>query len=184
MYRNIQVKMLLALKCKEQAIVVWTQRTFGKDAHATHANAPQGGSKMAGDRKMMEICWHLSSFPSLLWHNINMSTRQRADPGDTENAGKLNASDSTVPLFHNMQSSQRPRVTLGAVDPRPPLTPSATHLWVLITLWNRFPPAMRDNIYREDVDCYIFWKVNSSLLLLPTGHAGCLWTRQILGGIL
>ncbi len=76
--------MLLALKCKEQAIVGWMLRTFGKDAHATHANVPQGGSKMADDRKMMEICWHISSFHSLLWHNINMSTRQRADPGERE----------------------------------------------------------------------------------------------------
>lgn len=42
------------------------------------------GVKWLVTEKMMEICWHLSSFPSLLWHNINMSTRQRADPGDRE----------------------------------------------------------------------------------------------------
>lgn len=161
-----------------------THESHIRTCDTTHANAQWAGSKMAGDRKMLEICWHLSSFPSLLWHNINMSTRRRADPRDTENAVKMNASDSTVPLFHNTQNSQRPRVTLQAVDPRPPLTPSTTHLWVLITLWNLFPPAMRENIYREDVDCYIFWKVNSSLLPFPTGHAGCLWMRQILGGSL
>lgn len=54
---------------------LWKRCTHA--SHMIHANALRGGSKIAGDRKMLEICWHLSSFPSLLWHNINMSTSRR-----------------------------------------------------------------------------------------------------------
>lgn len=73
---------------------------------ATHANKPQRGNKIAGDRKMLQF---LASLVFLtLCETILTCPPDRGQTLETrKKLKKMSSSDSTVPLFHNTQSSQK-----------------------------------------------------------------------------